>query len=142
MVTCSRSSPAHTAAAASSRPGVDEADSRACGLGQHEIQVYRRGTAQQSVDVRMVPPAPGRFVCIESPSLLAPNQSLSRGPVPYDMVSGRVSVEIVIRAHATRPVGHLRPETLQVGPGDRLPWSRQTPVQQRLLTSAEGFAQL
>ena len=52
------------------------------------------------------------------------------------------SVEIVIRAHATRPVGHLRPEALQVGPGDRLPWSRQTPVQQRLLTSAEGFAQL
>ena len=34
MVTCSRSSPAHMAAAASSRPGVDEADRRARGLGR------------------------------------------------------------------------------------------------------------
>jgi hypothetical protein len=49
---------------------------------------------------------------------------------------------IVIRAHAARPVGHVRPEALQVGPVDRLPSSRQAPVQQRPLTPAEGFAQL
>jgi hypothetical protein len=54
----------------------------------------------------------------------------------------RISVEIEIRGHAARPVSHLRPEALQVGPEDRLPRSRQTPVQQRLLNPAEGFAQL
>src|SRR5271156_3851196 len=54
----------------------------------------------------------------------------------------RVSVAIGIRARAARPVGHLLPEALQVGPGNRLPRSRQTPVQQGLLTPAEGFAQL
>lgn len=54
----------------------------------------------------------------------------------------RVSVAIGIRACAARPVGHLLPEALQVGPGNRLPRSRQTPVQQGLLTPAEGFAQL
>ena len=68
-------------------------------------------------------------------------QSASPTGLPW-FVSRRVSVEIVIRARAARPAGHLLPEVLEVGPGDRLPWSRQTPAHQRLLTLAEGFAQL
>jgi hypothetical protein len=62
--------------------------------------------------------------------------------VSSEMDRRRVSVEIAIRARAACPVGHLFPEVTEVGPGDRLPWSRQAPGQQRLLTSAEGFAQL